>query len=212
LTLLSWCFIVAHPLKVKSMLVETAVAARDMARIRASIDSEKSIYYTFQGSVEYRLPGLRLEKLFIIKGMSATRCVSLPSGCYGYTTKEVMLYCDPVSGEILDTWQNPWSGEVVPVVHIANDPVQGTFFPSTPAMWSDTNLIINITALPDAVNPLFGDDRFDSYGGERPRYRSEENFTIVCPNFVIDSNEPVTDLVMIWRRRVTWLPWMKMGL
>lgn len=209
---MDWCFIFAYRLKVKNTFVKTIVAPRDMARIRASLDPMRSIYYTFQGSVEYHLPEVRPERLFTIKGMSATRCVRLDNGCYGYTMREIMLYCDPSSGKILDAWQNPWSGENVPVVHIANDPVQGTFFPSTPAMWSDRNLTISISAFPDAINPLFGDDRFAPYGGSRPRYRSEENFHIVCPNFVMDSVEPVTDMVMFWRRRVTWLPWMKMGL
>ncbi len=194
------------------MLVEAVVTPRDMARIRGSLDPAKSVYYTFQGGVEYHLPGSRPVRLFTIKGMSATRCLMLEHGCYGYTMREVVLYCDPVSGDILDTWENPWSGENVPVVHIANDPVQGTFFPATPGMWSDSNLTITITAFPDAVNPLFGDDRFAPYGGDRPRYRSEENFNIVCPNFIAGSDESVTDMVMFWKRRVTWLPWMKMGL
>jgi len=118
------------------MFVETSVTSRELARIRASLYPERSVYYSFQGGLEYHLPGLRPIRLFTIKGMSATRCVRLKGECYGYTMREVMLYCDPLSGQILDSWQNPWSGEIVPVVHIANDPVQGTFFPFTPSMWS----------------------------------------------------------------------------
>ena len=34
-----------------------------------------------------------------------------------------MLYLDPETREVLETWTNPWTGETVEVVHVANDPV-----------------------------------------------------------------------------------------
>lgn len=41
------------------------------------------------------------------------------------TGRELTYYLDPVTGEKLNTWNNPWTGENdLPVVHIANDPVQ----------------------------------------------------------------------------------------
>ena len=33
------------------------------------------------------------------------------------------MYQDPVSKEILKTWDNPWTGETVNVIQIENDPV-----------------------------------------------------------------------------------------
>lgn len=39
--------------------------------------------------------------------------------------KELTYYLDPATGEKLNAWNNPWTGENdLPVVHIANDPVQ----------------------------------------------------------------------------------------
>lgn len=41
------------------------------------------------------------------------------------TGRELTYYLDPVTGEKLDKWNNPWTGENnLPVVHIANNPVQ----------------------------------------------------------------------------------------
>jgi hypothetical protein len=34
-----------------------------------------------------------------------------------------MVSLDPKTNEIVDRWQNPWTGETVEVIHVANDPV-----------------------------------------------------------------------------------------
>ncbi|MBN9185680.1 MAG: DUF1838 family protein, partial [Microbacterium sp.] len=38
-------------------------------------------------------------------------------------SRELMLYLDPVTGQRIDTWKNPWTGAEVSVAHVANDPV-----------------------------------------------------------------------------------------
>ena len=48
-------------------------------------------------------------------------------------TREILLYQDPKTGEVLEKWENPWTGEEVDVLHVANDPVNsGPFFPKGP--------------------------------------------------------------------------------
>jgi hypothetical protein len=193
------------------MIPTGAISARDMARIRGSANPEVSTFYTFAGSVDLLLPGVAPTKLFGIKGASATRCVPLSGERYGYTTREAMFYTDATSGLIVDRWNNPFTDETLPVVHIANDPVQGTFFPGMAVRWCDGTLVIDLSIYPDSPNPLFGDERFAAYGGLKERYRSEEGFVIIVPEFECDSDESVLGVVMHWQRRVTWLPWMKMG-
>jgi len=34
-----------------------------------------------------------------------------------------LIYLNLQTGEILNRWQNPWTGETVGVIHVANDPV-----------------------------------------------------------------------------------------
>ena len=36
-----------------------------------------------------------------------------------------MLYLHPDTGEVLRTWDNPYTAETVDVIHVANDPVNG---------------------------------------------------------------------------------------
>ncbi|MCH5372826.1 MAG: DUF1838 domain-containing protein, partial [Planctomycetes bacterium] len=36
--------------------------------------------------------------------------------------RETIIYTDPTTGAVLEEWTNPWSGEVVKVVHVDNDP------------------------------------------------------------------------------------------
>lgn len=38
-------------------------------------------------------------------------------------SREILLYLDPKTGEVVRSWKNPWTGETVPVLHVANDPV-----------------------------------------------------------------------------------------
>ena len=48
-----------------------------------------------------------------------------PERGHGYrsVSREILIYMDPSSNEILRAWTNPWTGEEVEVVHVANDPV-----------------------------------------------------------------------------------------
>ena len=57
--------------------------------------------------------------------MNVRQCVSVTNdqGEVGYRliSREVMLYLDPDTGEVLRTWDNPYTGETVDVIHVAND-------------------------------------------------------------------------------------------
>ncbi|MEK9542286.1 MAG: DUF1838 family protein [Luminiphilus sp.] len=44
---------------------------------------------------------------------------------YRLISREGMLYLDFDSGEVLRTWVNPYTGETVDVIHVANDLVNG---------------------------------------------------------------------------------------
>jgi len=64
--------------------------------------------------------------------MNIRQCVAVedPERGTGYklVSREILLYLDPQTGEVLETWQNPWSGETVRVLHVANDPVNSTSY------------------------------------------------------------------------------------
>jgi len=91
------------------------------ARLEAHLDG-RQIYGRASGSVNGVRPGEAVRHLLDFEVFSSTRVVRRPDGQYDRMSKEVVFYLDPVTGTILDEWDNPYSGERVRVVDIANDP------------------------------------------------------------------------------------------
>lgn len=70
------------------------------------------------------------------------------------TGRELTYYLDPVTGEKLTTWDNPWTGEKnLPVVHIANDPVQ-MVLPTAIPLDVRRNKFNTSATIVSEVNPL----------------------------------------------------------
>lgn len=68
------------------------------------------------------------------------------------TGRELTYYLDPTTGEKLDRWDNPWTEEKdLPVVHIANDPVQMAL-PSFIPLETRENKYNNTTTIVSEVN------------------------------------------------------------
>jgi hypothetical protein len=91
-------------------------------------DNVPAVYH-WSGKVYSRVAGEPDRHLFDGEGMNIRRCVSTndPKRGRGWrmVSREVMLYLDPATGQVLREWKNPWSDETVKVMHIANDPVNG---------------------------------------------------------------------------------------
>ena len=60
--------------------------------------------------------------LFRFEVFSTIRVLRQSDGSYQRMTKETILYADPKTGAMLDEWDNPYTGERVKVVDVANDP------------------------------------------------------------------------------------------
>ena len=71
-------------------------------------------------------PGEKGQKLFGLEVLGASRFLPIEDG-YQRLHREVGLYTDLLTGEVLASWDNPWSGESVEVIHIQNDPVNFPF-------------------------------------------------------------------------------------
>ena len=81
----------------------------------------------WQGKAYSRVPGERDRHLFNLIGVNTRQCADVqdPDKGEGFrsVSREVMLYLDPETGALLDQWENPWTGQTVEVLHVANDPV-----------------------------------------------------------------------------------------
>ena len=106
-------------------------------RIQCSIKDETPAVYGWNGKVLSRVPGEADRVLFKVTGMNIRQCATVKDPELGtgfrMVSREILLYQDPVTGELLETWENPWTGETVDVIQIENDPVnQRPMFAKSP--------------------------------------------------------------------------------
>jgi len=208
---------------------EVVLEGRDaiFARMKATCgttEEGKPRYGMWEGRSYSRVPGEKDKHLFDVVGINTRQCNMTEDDIRGLGFKsvgrEIMMYLDKDSGEILDVWKNPWTGEEVEVLHVANDPVNMRGFryeknkegedvpPMKLRQYGET------TYSADEI-PLFYDNPLGSeyqvyVGGAyhameifNSSYRSHE---------MLDSKvKSLTHSNIAWSRVAQWLPWMEMG-
>jgi hypothetical protein len=190
-------------------------------KIQCSTVDGKPVYYWWRGSAYSRRMGEADRHLFNVEGMNVRQCGTLDDGKRGkgmrMVSREILLYTDPKSGEPLEEWANPWTGETVKVLQVENDPVnQRPMYPlddsGKPAMrWFGTQLEGDwwITS----TIPLFYDNVL---GGEYqkqvgPVYHATEMFNFMGDLESLLSDDRDSAAVQVgWVRFSDWLPWMEM--
>lgn len=191
-----------------------------MKRAQCGIkDGTPAIYY-WSGHIYSRVRGEPDRLLFNGEGMNIRQCATVTDAKrgtgYRQVSREVMIFSDPKTGEIIRNWANPWTGETVEVMHIANDPV------NTPAVYpysldgtpvhTNYKRVGQWLAMPLEV-PLFyhnvlAGDYQDYIGG---KYHAMEIFDFVArADEILDSRNPTAHPSVSWVRISDWMPWMKM--
>lgn len=85
----------------------------------------KPVFSGYQG-VQYASIGKkRAQPLFGYYGFGNIRNVILPDGSVKVMGKECAYFVDLASGKVMDTWDNPWTGERVEVWNFFNDAFRG---------------------------------------------------------------------------------------
>ncbi|MEN9826644.1 MAG: hypothetical protein RI953_2389 [Pseudomonadota bacterium] len=190
------------------------VGATDFMKIRCNTSGQNAIT-SWHGNVT--TTGVAADKsqtLFKIVGYNIARCFKDANGNWTVGSRELTFYLDPSTGEVLNTWQNPWTKETVPVVHIANALVQQKI-PSVAALPVESvgnTAILRIDVPLSYPNPLAGDARFAEYSPE-PFYKAHESFSYVISGkdlAQIADVDALNDVQVVWTRVSPWLPWMKM--
>ncbi len=182
------------------------------------------VLHWWTGKMYGRRAGEKDRHLFNIQGMNVRQCKFFddPKRGPGYrsVSREIMLHLDPVTNAVMKTWKNPWTGEEVEVMNVANDPVSMR----APNYARDENGKPTATfrytrhgeyflsgggaARLFYKNPLAGE--YQEYvGGD---YHAMEFGTdALRVDQVLDPKAEITDAVISWGRVSKWLPWMKMG-
>jgi len=182
----------------------------------STVDGEAVTYWWF-GKAYSRRQGERDIHLFDVEGMNTRACAATPDGGFKLVSRELLLYKDKDTGKLLSTWDNPWTGETVDVLHVANDPVNATYS-TTSRDGSDykwSGFLSGDVWWQTATVPLFYPNVLASeYQDEvGPRYHATEMFNFFGPKqSLIDPNTTKAEGVEVgWARMSDWLPWMKMG-
>jgi hypothetical protein len=216
--------VLATPAMAKNLDVTNGDDAVAMFRkIQCSrIDGEVRFYH-WSGKVYSRVPGEPDRLLYRVEGMNARACKTVTDEKRGtgvrQVSREIMLYLDPKSGEVLRTWQNPWTGKTNEVIHVANDPVNmrapmfaknadGT--PMSMDMRLDGGKFFwNIEVPLFYPNPLAGD--YQAAVGNQ--YHATEMFNFIMDEKdLLDAKKPsVESAIVSWVRIAPWLPFMEMG-
>jgi Protein of unknown function (DUF1838) len=200
------------------------------ARLQGNLDLGKEKIGWYNGVVIGVTPGEAARPLVRFDGFSVCRLIAIPDG-FRKLLREVVFYRDLRSGQLLEQWTNPWTGEVVPVVNVANDPFNYNitlYYPEPPSFggkneakppripfllpWRDMGDKLLLTTdihlfYPNALQP----DKWprESSG---PMVQASEMFRYVIDRKAVE--DPTRTSVTYngtWNRITPWLPWMLLG-
>ena len=170
-----------------------------------------------------------IKPLFRIKGFGMSRVTKLPDGRYENLHREVVYYLDMKEDRIIDSWQNPYTGEEVEVFHTHNDPVNSYYATEFKQRFGSEETGIEEVTFPFILPwQIVGDRAVVSFEVNTrwptplppkkwPRehfgewYRTSEYFQI--HSSLADLNNP--DLMKApysgsWQKVAPWHPWMLM--
>ena len=171
----------------------------------------KQLYYNWEGDIWWtEAPGKPKEKLFSIIGMNATKVLLKSDPEYGEVgyrlNREIGLFCDPETQEILHYWQPKEDSQAVPVVHITNRMVQGSLREKKMVIPQGQGYITKVNEIPlEYPHPLAKESKYKDYcPGET--FKGVEYFTSSFSRPGVKDAPPAT-----WARDCPWLPWMKLG-
>jgi hypothetical protein len=186
--------------------------AKAFVKVRASLEASEQSFLTWAGSIYAFVPQEKRKRLFKMVGMSVSRCIAKEDGVWDFTSRELTYYLEPSTGEILRQWENPWTEEVLSVVHVANNPVQAEFKGQFPVQVDGDIATFVFDLFPTYPNPLVEDERFVDYS-PNATYQAAELFKLTVPLTDLLNSEvkSVSRLHLSWDRIGPWLPWMKMG-
>ncbi len=191
-------------------------------RLQCGVSADEPAVYHWSGNIYGRSPGQPDKLLFKGEGMNIRRCVEVDDPKQGkgwrMISREVMLMLDPATGEVLNEWANPYTGQTVKVMHIHNDPVNGrpNFAMSADGKpyrigslrESGPYVFMPFEAPLFYSNPLGGD--YQKYVGGT--YHAMEIFDFVAmKDELFDAATPTAYPAVSWVRISQWAPWMEMG-
>ena len=187
-------------------------------KVRGSLDPNEEVIYYANGKIYGFVEGERDKPLMGFEMYNIGKNVKKGDYDYQLLTNEVLLYTDLKTGKVLEKFENPYTNEVVDVLHVWNSPVnqeqklQGKYGPwgVSHTKLGDDLICMNadiFLAYPSAL-------KIEEYpdNAQSDLYEAAELFQFFFSEK--DINNPdlqSVDATISWTRLGPWLPWLKMG-
>ncbi|WP_380875782.1 DUF1838 family protein [Sphingomonas sp. DBB INV C78] len=214
------------------MLAATPIAARIldpdkpedaveiMKRAQCGAKDGTPAVYHWTGKVYSRVEGEPDRLLFTGEGMNIRQCITVADAKrgkgYRQVSREVMVFTDPKTGAIVRNWANPWTGETVEVMQIANDPVNvpaafpysADGMPFKPGHKRMGQWLAMPLEVPLFYHNVLAGEYQDYIGG---KYHAMEIFDFIArADEILDTKNATAHPSISWVRISDWMPWMKM--
>lgn len=187
-------------------------------KVRGSLDPTEEVIYYANGKIYGFVEGERDKPLMGFEMYNIARNVKKGEYDYQLLTNEVLLYTDLKTGEVLETFKNPYTNKEVDVLHVWNSPVnqeqklQGKYGPwgVSHNKFGDDMICMNadiFLAYPSALKMAEYPDNAQS-----DLYEAAELFQFFFSEKDVNNpNLKSVDATISWTRLGPWLPWLEMG-
>jgi len=198
-------------------------ALKIMQKSICSLDQGKPVIYWWKGAKFSRVEGERDRELFKLQDMNVRQCMNIsdPQRGSGFrsVSREITIHLKSATGKVADRWTNPWTGEDLEVIHVANDPVNmraPMFARNAEGKPIEAKFtVMNGRAFHTGNAPLFyknplGGEFQERVGGTYQAMEMGTDFFYADDLFDSTRAAPRHHAIS-WSRISNWLPWMKMG-
>ena len=198
---------------------------KSFIKITGDLDPTKESVGWFGGTI-YGNRGVEpLKPLVGVQGVGMLRVKFMGENTYRLFNREFAAYTDLKTGEILESWKNPYTEETVEVIPIKNMIVNAQIapiveqdfdghkvkFPFSPPWITQTDKAFSLFEIHAAFpNPMKPEAWPRESAG--PINRTSEMFQRMCNLEELERDDiSAANYVGTWTRLGPWLPWMLMG-
>jgi len=186
-------------------------------KVRASMNEDEEVIYYANGKIYGFVDGERDKPLLGYEMYNIGRALKVDGG-YNLLTNEVLLYTDLETGEVLETFKNPYTDKEVNVLHVWNSPVNQEFrlkgkygkWGVSHNKYGDDRICMNADVFLAYPSPLKVADYPEN--SQSDLYEAVELFQFFFSESDLNNSDKLsTDVDISWTRIGPWLPWMEMG-
>ena len=187
-------------------------------KVRGSLKENEEVIYYANGKIYGFVNGERDKPLMGYEMYNIGRSVKRAENSYYLLTNEVLLYTDLKTGEVLEKFENPYTGESVDVVHVWNSPVnqmqdlEGRYgkWGVNHNKYGDDMICMNADIFLKYPSPLSVKEFPEN--SQSDDYEASELFQFFfSKKDMNDPNQTSIPCTISWTRLGPWLPWMNMG-